>query len=174
MRRRKQTLAPPRLLLQRAESRFCSDPLLSGLDNPVSVTNIYNMPSIRGHPSQEQAAGAMSFPQAKKKYNNGTTGLTNLDPANILSSGRRAVHKSGHMNRATTEISRSRVSTSMAFPKPQTLLTRRNRAKMQTPSTIRDDDSAEVTDRSRGASEEISEVDMFDHRELIVRICADF
>lgn len=138
------------------------------------------MPSIRRHPSQEQAAGAMSFAQAKKKYHNGTTGLTNLDPANILSSGRRTVHKSSHMNGTTTERSRQprrRASTSMASPKTQTLLIRRNRVKMQTPSTIRDDDSAsmsEITDRSRGASEEISDVDMFDHHELIVRTCADF
>lgn len=119
----------------------------------------------------------MSFPQAKKKYHNGTTGLTNLDPANILSSGRRTVHKSNHMNGTTTERSRQprpRASTSMASPNPQTLLIRRNRAKMQTPSTIRDDDNAEMTDRSRGASEEISDLDMVDHRELIVRTCADF
>jgi hypothetical protein len=133
------------------------------------------MPSIRRHPSQEQAAGAMSFPQAKKKYNNGTTGLTNLDPANILSSGRRTVHKTSHMNGTTMGRSRQprpRASTSTTSPKLHTPFIRRNRVKMQTPSTIRDDDSTSMskgTDRSRGASKETSDVDMFDHYELIVR-----
>lgn len=65
------------------------------------------MPPVRPHSTQEPVVGSPgALSQTKKKHSNGTTGLTNVDPKNILNTKFRGP-KGSHMAVESAEGSRS-------------------------------------------------------------------